>query len=58
MLVVEDSADDYLLLRRAFAKLNLEHLLELVTDGDAAISYLQNPNKPRPELVLLDLNLP
>lgn len=56
--MVEDSADDYLLLRRAFAKLNLEHLLELVTDGDAAISYLQNPNKPRPELVLLDLNLP
>jgi CheY-like chemotaxis protein len=58
VLVVEDSADDLLLLRRAFAKLNLEQLIEVATDGEAAISYLKDPNKPHPELVLLDLNLP
>jgi CheY-like chemotaxis protein len=58
VLVVEDSADDLLLLRRAFAKLNLEHLIEVVCDGEAAILYLKDPNKPRPDLVLLDLNLP
>jgi CheY-like chemotaxis protein len=58
VLVVEDSADDLLLLRRAFAKLKLEHLVEVATDGEVAIVYLEDPNKPRPELVLLDLNLP
>jgi CheY-like chemotaxis protein len=58
VLVVEDSADDLLLLRRAFSKLKLEQMLEVVTDGEAAISYFEDSNKPRPDLVLLDLNLP
>ncbi len=58
ILIVEDSPDDLFLLKRAFAKLELAHLLEVVTDGEAAIEYFQNPDKVRPRLVLLDLNLP
>ncbi len=57
ILIVEDSPDDLFLLRRAFIKLELDHLLEVVTDGDAAIDYFQNPNNIRPRLVLLDLKL-
>lgn len=57
ILIVEDSPDDLFLLRRAFSKLELDHLLEVATDGDAAIEYLQNPDKIRPRLVLLDLKL-
>lgn len=57
ILIVEDSPDDLFLLRRAFVKLELDHLLEVATDGNAAIEYLQNPDKIRPRLVLLDLKL-
>jgi CheY-like chemotaxis protein len=58
ILMVDDSSDDLFLLKRAFLKLELEHLIEVVTDGDAAVEYLQNPNNIRPRLVLLDLKLP
>ena len=58
VLIVEDSLDDLFLLRRIFNKLKLEHQIQSVQDGDAAIRYLEDPTKPRPKLILLDLHLP
>jgi CheY-like chemotaxis protein len=65
ILLVEDDPNDALLLQRAFRKANLANPIQLVSDGDAAVSYLagQAPyadrsRHPLPVLVLLDLKLP
>jgi CheY-like chemotaxis protein len=56
ILYAEDSADDALLLSHAFRKAGLPHVLIRVGDGEEAITYLCE--KPRPDLVLLDLKMP
>ncbi|PZD75395.1 Response regulator rcp1 [Acaryochloris thomasi RCC1774] len=66
VLLVEDDANDVLLLRRALAKAQLGSVdLKTVSDGDAAIAYLsqQAPyndqdKHPLPTLLLLDIKLP
>jgi CheY-like chemotaxis protein len=64
-LLVEDSQDDVLLIRRAFAKAAILNPLQVVTNGDEAIRYLKGAAPygdrvqfPLPELVLLDLKMP
>lgn len=64
ILVVEDSAEDFTALERAFRKNNLRNPVQRCEDGDQALEYLQGygkvPGWPQslPILVLLDLNLP
>ena len=65
ILIVEDSDDDYLATVRAFKKANLINPVRRCTNGDQAIDYLfqrgefSDPGKaPRPNIILLDLNLP
>ncbi len=65
VLYAEDEENDVFLLERAFAKARVEHPLQVVTDGAAAIRYLAGSDEfsdrarfPLPCLALLDLNLP
>jgi CheY-like chemotaxis protein len=58
ILIVDDSLDDIFLLKRVFKKLELGHVIEVVNNGEEALVYLENPNKPRPTMVLLDLHMP
>jgi CheY-like chemotaxis protein len=65
ILLVEDNADDVLLIRRAFSKSRLMNPLSVVSDGDTAIAYLSRDGVyadttkyPDPALVILDLKLP
>ena len=65
VLYVEDEEDDIFFMRRAFRGAGLAHVLNAVTDGQAAIDYLvgrgcyaDRVSSPFPQLVLLDLNLP
>jgi CheY-like chemotaxis protein len=65
ILVVEDSADDALLILRALEKAGARSAIRVVRDGEAAVSYFAGAGKyadrgkyPMPGLVLLDLNLP
>lgn len=62
ILLVEDHLPDERMVRRAFAKLPVLHSLSSVHDGVEALLYLRQvgiyATAPRPELVLLDLNLP
>jgi CheY-like chemotaxis protein len=65
ILIVEDNADDVMLLQRAFRKANLINPLRVVADGQAAVDYLagrapydDRAEYPLPALVLLDLKLP
>ena len=62
VLLVEDSLGDTRLAIEAFQETNRSVKLRLVRDGLAAMAYLRREGKyadaPRPELILLDLNLP
>lgn len=65
LLLVEDDANDILLIQRAFRRSNLTIPIQVVEDGDGAVAYLagQAPYEdrskhPLPLLVLLDLKLP
>ena len=65
ILIVEDSDIDYETTLRAFKKSNLTNPVHRCEDGEEALDYLFQRNRysdaessPRPELILLDLNLP
>ena len=61
VLLVEDDPGDVLMTREAFDEY-LHNRLDVVTDGAAALAYLRQEEPyadvPRPDLILLDLNLP
>jgi chemotaxis family two-component system response regulator Rcp1 len=62
VLLVEDSPGDVALTKRALQKANASAELHVVNDGDEALAFLfRRPPfaaAPRPDLILLDLNLP
>ena len=62
VLLVEDSPGDVRLTREAFRDANGSIKLHVATDGVEAMSFLRregpNIDAPRPDLILLDLNLP
>ena len=62
VLLVEDSAGDVRLTREAFKDAKVHINLHVASDGIEAMAFLGREgvyaNAPRPDLVLLDLNLP
>lgn len=64
VLLVEDNHADVYVTRLAFARSRVGAVLHVVSDGDEAMDFLRrrgawaNANAPKPDLVLLDLNLP
>src|SRR5690242_10715706 len=62
ILLVEDNPGDVRLTKEAFRDAKVRNLLSVVPDGVAAIEFLrrqgQYANATRPDVILLDLNLP
>ncbi|HTE88255.1 MAG TPA: response regulator [Terriglobales bacterium] len=62
ILLVEDSPGDVLLTREALRDAKICLNLQVAADGEEAMALLRREGKyaaaPRPDLVLLDLNLP
>lgn len=62
ILLVEDSPADVLITREAFEEAKLLNTLHVVEDGVQALEFLHQEGSftsaPRPDLILLDLNLP
>ena len=62
VLLAEDNPSDVFFVREALTRQKIEFELDVVEDGQAAIAHLCNgdilPNGRRPDLILLDLNLP
>jgi CheY-like chemotaxis protein len=62
VLLVEDDEGDALMTREAFAEHTIGNRLTVVSDGDEALAYLRRQgaytSAIRPDLILLDLNLP
>jgi CheY-like chemotaxis protein len=62
VLLVEDDPGDELMTREAFEDNKIRNTLHVVRDGEEALDFLYRANQyteaPRPDLILLDLNLP
>lgn len=62
ILLVEDNAADVRLTREALKDAKVVNRLSVVTDGEDAMAFLRRKGRhaqaPRPDLILLDLNLP
>lgn len=58
ILIVDDSDDDFEATRRAFGKANLRNPIAHAICGEDALAYLRADGRPKPGLVLLDLNMP
>lgn len=62
LLLVEDNPGDIRLTQEAFGEGRVTNTLHVVKDGVEAMAFLRREGKhhhaPRPDLILLDLNLP
>ncbi|MBF6192380.1 response regulator [Nocardia implantans] len=62
ILLVEDDPGDELMTREAFEDNKIGNTLHVARDGEEALEFLYRqgryPDAPRPDLILLDLNLP
>ncbi|NKY86208.1 response regulator [Nocardia veterana] len=62
ILLVEDDPGDELMTREAFEDGKIGNTLHVAHDGQEALDFLYRqgefPDAPRPDLILLDLNLP
>jgi chemotaxis family two-component system response regulator Rcp1 len=62
ILLVEDSKSDAVLTAETLSESRIVNQLHIVRDGAAAMDFLYQvgkyQNAPRPDLILLDLNLP
>lgn len=61
-LLVEDNPGDVRLTQEALKSHKVKNNLHVVTDGEEAMAFLRRQGKyenaPRPDIILLDLNLP
>nr|WP_202514180.1 MULTISPECIES: response regulator [unclassified Streptomyces] len=61
-MLVEDDPGDELMTREAFEDNKIRNTLHVVRDGEEALDFLYrrgaHTGAPRPDLILLDLNLP
>jgi CheY-like chemotaxis protein len=65
VLLVEDDLNDIFLVKRAFKTARIPNPLQVVTDGEEAISYLRGDGKysnrkayPLPRLIVMDIKMP
>lgn len=62
ILLIEDSLGDVRLIKEALHEIGGVHTLHVVNDGVEALAFLRRQgifeSAPRPDLILLDLNLP
>jgi CheY-like chemotaxis protein len=65
ILLVEDDREDQKLIQRALKKGRVRNQLFIVNDGEEALEFLHRrgnfcdpASAPRPDLILLDLNMP
>ncbi|MCD5425260.1 MAG: response regulator [Methanosarcinaceae archaeon] len=65
ILIVEDLYEHVLIIKNALKRLNTKNQVFVVMDGEEAIDFLFNQGKyesiekaPKPDIILLDLNLP
>lgn len=58
ILLAEDNPGDIQLTKMALTEAKVLNRLNVVRNGKEALDYVFNSNNPKPDIILLDLNLP
>ncbi len=62
ILLVEDNSGDIILIKEALLEASFPHELHIATKGEEALDFLYRrppfEDAPKPDIILLDLNLP
>jgi CheY-like chemotaxis protein len=58
VLLIEDDAADAMLVEEALVERGMTRSVNRVEDGVAALEYLRDTDNARPDLIVLDLNMP
>lgn len=58
VLLIEDDLADAMLVEEALIERGMTRTVNRVEDGVAALEYLRDTTHPRPDLIVLDLNMP
>jgi CheY-like chemotaxis protein len=58
ILLVEDDQVDAMTVKRALKEIKVSNHLDIVANGEEALSFLRNPENEKPGIILLDLNMP
>ena len=58
ILVADDDADDRMMISDALKESRLSNPIDFVENGEELMSYLNHEHRPKPGLILLDLNMP
>lgn len=62
ILIVDDNSTDLMIMREALSDTRLNATLHVANNGEAAMKFLrrvgEHAKAPRPDLILLDLNMP
>lgn len=58
ILLIDDSLADVRLTVEALKEAKVRNTIHVVYDGESAMEFLRDPKRRRPDLILLDLNLP
>jgi CheY-like chemotaxis protein len=62
VLLVDDDPGDVLMIEEALEQIDSARIVHVVNDGEEAVAFLRRTgrftNAPRPDVVLLDLNMP
>ena len=58
ILLVEDDQVDAMTVKRALKEIKVTNRLDIVNDGEEALTFLKNPENEKPGIILLDLNMP
>lgn len=58
ILLVEDDQVDAMTVKRALKEIKVTNRLDIVNDGEEALTFLKNSENKKPGIILLDLNMP
>ncbi|MCK5138957.1 MAG: response regulator [Thermodesulfovibrionia bacterium] len=58
ILLVEDDTVDAMTVQRALKEIHVANRVEVVGNGEEALKYLRDENNEKPDIILLDLNMP
>ena len=58
ILLVEDDEIDAMCVNRSIKKLKNNIRINRTVNGEDALNYLNNPTQEKPDLILLDINMP
>lgn len=58
LMLIDDSSFDQMIYRRIIQKAGVVQTLLQYLDANEALAYLDDPETPDPDLILLDINMP